>query len=134
MTCRYHILPEYKLCVFTASGDVTADEGVEAIRMMARDPAWQTGCSLLWDARRISSLDISLQGSASIISAGREFLAHVQVVHSAAIFTREIDIQMFSFLSKAISLKGVGCEPHFFGTLEQACKWLEVPTSAVTLK
>lgn len=134
MTCHYHVLPEYKLGVFIASGDVTADEGVQTIKAMTEDTAWQVGFSVLWDARRISSLDVSLAGATELIKAGRQFLDRVQIARSAAVLTRELDVQMVTFLSRAISLKGTARQVKFFATLDQACEWLAVPTSVVILK
>jgi len=133
MTCQYHILPEYRLGVFIASGEVTAQEAVEVIQTMTEDRAWEAGFSILWDARWITSLDIDMMGAAELIKVGRSFLERTQVARSAVVLKREIDAQMISFLSKAISIRGPKRQVKFFETLEKACEWLSVPVSVVNL-
>jgi hypothetical protein len=133
MTWRYRVLPEFKLGVFMARGEVSAYEAVEVIQTMTDDPAWQAGCSILWDARWITSLDIDLVGAAELRKVGRNFLVRIRIIRSAAVLRRELDVQMASFLSKAIALKSTKRQVEFFETLVKACEWLDVPVSVVDL-
>ena len=73
----YHVYPDFRLCVFTGRGVLTADQIKAVSGQMLQDPEWETGWNILFDLRTAVLSDLDYQRMRTAVAKDRSFNGRV---------------------------------------------------------